>query len=114
MQTLNKSKLDQLTLRANSKQKNEGGKGADGLLILDGTVLTVRENAALAIAKDVLDDARRHHGRNPASLPLTELARFAAGRTEGKPCTDGQVLAEIGRLVNHALYGDKVIRRSAH
>lgn len=94
-----------------SKLKSRGGKGQEGVGMVDGTVMTLKETAALTIAKDVIDDAVRGTGKKIGDLTLMELARYAEGRTEKRPCSDAQVLAEITRLQNHEIYGDRVARR---
>lgn len=99
-------------IRGNRHLKTEGGKGQEGIELIDGSVLTVRETAALTIARDVIDDALRHHaGKTLKDLTLVEIARFANGRTKNRACTDSQVLAEIVRLQNHEIYGGRVARR---
>ena len=98
-------------LKANSKLKNEGGAGQGGVGMVDGSILTLKESAALTIAQDVIDDAERAEKKKVAEIPLTTLARYAEGRAAGRPCSDAQVLQEVCRLQNHAKYGDKVSRR---
>lgn len=97
--------------KAQSKLKNRGGKGQEGIAVVDGSVLTVKENAAVALAKDILDDARRGTGKEIKNLNLMEIAKYAQGRSEGKPCSDAEVLAECMRIQNHKIYGDSVARR---
>ena len=97
--------------KANSKLKNEGGAGQAGVAMIDGSILTVKETAALAIAKDVIDDAERAEKKKVAEIPLAILARYATGRANARPCTDEQILQEVCRLQNHAKYGDEVSRR---
>lgn len=97
--------------KALSKLKNRGGKGQEGIGIVDGSVLTLKETLALKIAEDVIDDAKRGLGKPLEQMSLIELAQYAQHRTEGRPVTDAQVLAEITRLQNHAIYHDKLARR---
>lgn len=98
--------------RGERKLKNRGGPGQEGVGIIDGSVMTIQETAAVAVARDVIDDAERHHKKGVADLSLMELAPFARGRAEGRSFSDGQLLAEICRLQNFAIYGSKVARRT--
>lgn len=98
-------------LKGNKKLKNEGGKGQDGVGIIDGSVLTIRETGALAVAKDLIDDAKRHEGKALKDIPLGRLMDFLGDRTAGRPFSDEEVLAEVARLQNHEIYQTKVARR---
>ena len=99
-------------MKARSKLKSEGGKGQAGIGIIDGAVLTLKENAALVIARDVIDNARRANNGKPAGeIPLIELAKYAKGRAKPGICTDAAILAEICRLQNAELYQGKLARR---
>lgn len=97
-------------LKANSKLKSEGGAGQAGVGMVGGSILTLKETAALAIARDVIDDAERAENKKVTEIPLATLARYAEGRTARRPCNDAQVLQEVCRLQNHAKYGDLVSR----
>ena len=98
--------------KALSKLKNRGGKGQEGIAIVGGAVLTVKENAAVTIAKDVIDDARRaNDGKLASEIPLIEIAKYAQGRSKPGVCTDAEVLAEICRIQNAEIYGGKIARR---
>lgn len=94
-----------------SKLKNRGGKGQQGIEMIDGSVLTLKENAAVVVAKDIIDDAKRGTGKKLTEITLQEFARYAVGRSHKKPCSDAQVLAEIVRIQNHEIYGNRVARR---
>ena len=94
-----------------SKLKTRGGKGEEGVGMIDGSVLTLKETIAVQIARDVLDDAKRATKKEIQDIPLLTLAQYAKGRSKGRPVTDEAILREVCRLQNHEKYGNKVARR---
>lgn len=87
------------------KLKSRGGRGQAGIELINGSVLTVQETIAVSIAKDVIDDTKRGTGKALRDICLLDFAKYAEHRTRGRPVTDAQVLAEIVRIQNHAIYG---------
>lgn len=88
-----------------------GGGGDPTVANVGGAVLTVRENVAVAIARDMADDATRRHGVALAQLTLLQLNEGIGARCRGRGTTVAQVGAELARLQNVAIYGSEVRRR---
>lgn len=97
--------------RGQRKMRTKGGPGEEGVAQIGDAVLTVRETLAKKIAEDMTADATRRHGRPLEELTFLELVEGAAARCEGRGCEPSEVIAELGRLQNRALYGDTVRRR---
>ncbi len=98
-------------MKALKKLTNRGGKGQEGVGIIDGTVLTVQETVAVTIAKDVIDDIQRHARIPVNDITLQQAQQFAKGRTQGRLCTEHEVLTECARIINKACYGSSLARR---
>jgi len=96
---------------ANRRLKNEGGKGDGVSGIVNGEILTVKETLALAIARDMIDDAQRRHRKPLSELNMLELREGIDERVRGRAVTSGEVMQEIGRLQNFEKYKDRVRRR---
>ena len=95
-----------------SKLTMNGGKGQEGIAIVDGSVLTLKEGAAVAIAKDIWDDVKRANpGKKAKEIPLIEAARRAMGRGRPGICTEDQIMQEVCRIQNHEIYGGRLARR---
>ena len=88
------------------KLKSRGGRGQAGIGMVNGSILTVQETIAVTIAKDVIDDTKRGTGKALKDLCLMDFAKYAQHRCDNRPVTDAQVLAEIVRIQNHAIYND--------
>lgn len=101
---------DQVT-RGLKKMTNRGGRGQDGVDRIGAAVLTVKETVAVAIAKDMVDDAVRRHKRPLENLTFLELVEGSDQRVRHRGCTQADVMAELARLQNKAIYGDEVRRR---
>ena len=97
--------------RANRHLKTRGGRGDPGVALVDGTVMTVGETIAVTIAKDMIDDCIRRHGKKLEELTLLELNHGIEARVKGRATNAAQVGAEICRLQNKAIYGNVVRRR---
>ena len=94
-----------------SSLKNRGGKGELGIEIVGGSVLTLKENAALVIAKDIIQDVERRTGNKLPDIPLGAFVQDCHGRSKPNLCTGDEILLELSRLRNHSIYGDSVPRR---
>lgn len=92
--------------KALHKLKNRGGRGQPGIGMVSGSILTVQETIAVTIAKDVIDDTKRGTGKPLKDLTIMDFAKYAQHRTDNRPVTDAQVLAEIVRVQNHEIYND--------
>ena len=101
---------DQVT-RGLKKMTSRGGRGQDGVDQIGAAVLTVKETVAVAIAKDMVDDAVRRHKRPLEKLTFLELVEGCDQRVRHRGCTEADVMAELARLQNKAIYGDEVRRR---
>lgn len=97
--------------RANRHLKTRGGQGSAKVALIGDAVLTVQETVAVAIAKDMADDACRRHNKHLDELTLLELNEGLAMRVKGRGTSEAQVGAELARLQNVAIYGDSVRRR---
>lgn len=98
---------------ANRKLTMNGGRGAEDAAMVGGELLTVKETLALAIARDMADDALRREpdGTELKDVPMMKLIHGIDERVRGRAVTSGEVLQEIGRLQNVAKYGTRVARR---
>lgn len=97
--------------RANRHLKTHGGRGDTNVALVDGTVKTIKETIAVAIAKDMADDACRRTGKRLNQLNLLELNEGIDQRCKGRAVGISEVAAELARLQNTAIYGDVVRRR---
>lgn len=93
------------------KLRSRGGPGQAGVDRIGASVLTVRETVAVAIARDMADDASRRHKRPLTQLTFLELIEGAGQRVRHRGCSEADVMAELARLQNVALYGNEVRRR---
>lgn len=108
---LGKEMVDEAMLPLNrglAKLTHNGGKGQEGLVLTDGTVLTAKETKAKAIAIQVKSDVEAHFkGRKFQDIPMIELAPFAGKRvkTDDPDCSDAQILRELMSMQNTLKYG---------
>ena len=86
------------------KLTSHGGKGDGVSASIDGEILTVAEMAAVAVARQMIEDAVQASGKEIHELSLAQLCDGVADRVIGRSCTAGQVRAEIGRIHNRATY----------
>ena len=75
-----------------SALKNRGGKGEKGVAIVDGSILTLKENAAVAIAKDIIDNAKRRTGNELKDIPLGAFMAECEARAKPGLCTNEELL----------------------
>ena len=83
-----------------AKLRNRGGRGQDGVVNLNGSLLTIRESAITILAKDIIDDLERRTGKPLSEIPLIEFQKDVEVRSQGRLFTKNELFAEIGRRQN--------------
>lgn len=86
------------------KLTSHGGRGDGVSASIDGDILTIAEMVAVAVARQMVEDAAQASGKEIHELSLAQLSEGIADRVVGRRCTAAQVLAEIGRIQNRVLY----------
>lgn len=93
--------------RGLAKMTINGGRGQDGLVLTDGSVLTAQETSAKSVAIQVRAQAEASLAPTKfRDMTIMDLAPIAEGMNEGKPCSDGEVLRELMAMQNHEKYGN--------
>ena len=80
-----------------------GGKGQPGIERINGSVLTIRETAAKTLALDIIKDTSRRTHKPLTEIPFIEFLNDVNGRCDNRIFKQGEVMAEIGRIQNHAI-----------
>ncbi len=88
-----------------------GGPGQKGVALVGDAVMTVEEHVAVDVAKAAIEDAEALNKLPLEKLTMLQLTAHLEERCRDRHCSMTQALAEIGRLQNQAIYGDKVRRR---
>ena len=92
--------------RGLAKMTINGGRGQEGIVMVDGSVLTAKETAAKSVAIQVKAEAEASLApKKFIDMTMMDFAVIARGMSERKECSDADVLRELMAMQNHSKYG---------